>query len=145
MRAKQLSFLPKQELQHGGELTRGRRKTARPLDPKRPVHLVLRSSRAKGPWSLLHPKNERRVRRVLDVTAANTAFVYIASQCRKSPALTDYGSVETGFSGIPSRVLRTNLPLIRVRSHPDEGRFVRRTREGILKIRLDRAIISKCR
>lgn len=40
---------------------RGRRKAFRPLDPKRPVHLVLRSSRAQGQWSLLHPSNVRHV------------------------------------------------------------------------------------
>jgi hypothetical protein len=39
-------------LSFGGELLRGRRKSARVFDPKRPLHVVLRSSRAKGQQSL---------------------------------------------------------------------------------------------
>src|SRR4051812_20183141 len=40
-------------LEHGGTLRRGKRKLIRPIDPKRPVHVVLKSSRARGHWSLL--------------------------------------------------------------------------------------------
>lgn len=46
-----------------------KRKIARPIDPKRPLHLVLRSSRARGAWSFLHPKNARRVRGEVDRSA----------------------------------------------------------------------------
>jgi REP element-mobilizing transposase RayT len=62
---KQLSFLPKPRLEHGGSIRKGRRKEARPFDPKRPVHLVLRSERARGQWSMATPKNRRLVRAAL--------------------------------------------------------------------------------
>ena len=70
MRARQLSFLSKVSLEHGGQLRQGRRKIARPIDPKRPLHLVLRSTKARGEWSMLRPQNEHRVRRIVDETAS---------------------------------------------------------------------------
>jgi hypothetical protein len=39
-------------VEHGGEVRKGVRKLRRPFDPKRPLHLVVRSSRAKGTWSM---------------------------------------------------------------------------------------------
>lgn len=42
---------------HGGDVAKGRRKTARPIDPKQALHVVLRSSQARGAHSLLHPKH----------------------------------------------------------------------------------------
>ena len=60
-RVKQLSFLPKMHistsLAYGGNTGRGKRKTARPFDPKRPLHVVLRSSRATKQWSMLKPRH----------------------------------------------------------------------------------------
>lgn len=42
---KQISFFEsKVELEHGGSLAKGKRKTARPLSLKRPLHLVLKAS-----------------------------------------------------------------------------------------------------
>lgn len=61
----QLSFLPKISLEHGGDLRRGKRKTARPLDPKRPIHLVMRSSQTKGIKSLLLPKIARKIEKLV--------------------------------------------------------------------------------
>ena len=56
MRAKQLSFLPPAPTEHGGELSRpGKRKTMRPFDRRRPLHLVLRATKARGDWSMLRP------------------------------------------------------------------------------------------
>jgi hypothetical protein len=46
---------------HGGVYSEGKRKTARPFDSKKPIHLVLRSSKAKGAYSLRGPKNKFRV------------------------------------------------------------------------------------
>src|SRR6267378_1454700 len=46
---------------HGGELSRGKRKTRRPLSLKKPIHVVLRSSRARGVWSLRSFKNKSKV------------------------------------------------------------------------------------
>ena len=56
----QLSFMSKLEvepprLEHGGDTRRGLRKLARPIDVRRPMHLVLRSLRARGGWSLRRP------------------------------------------------------------------------------------------
>ena len=61
MRARQLSFLPKPSLEHGGSLSLGKRKTARPIDPKQTIHIVLRSSRARGEWSMLNPRRQDQV------------------------------------------------------------------------------------
>jgi REP element-mobilizing transposase RayT len=59
VRKKQLTF-PQLNLRasprsHGGELSIGKRKTARPFDPKQALHVVLRSSQARGKLSMLHP------------------------------------------------------------------------------------------
>ncbi len=45
---RQLSLFPEMKfpLAHGGELSKGKRKTARPFDPKRSMHVVLRMSSA---------------------------------------------------------------------------------------------------
>ncbi|MCC7440844.1 MAG: hypothetical protein IT285_04380 [Bdellovibrionales bacterium] len=65
----QLSLIPRahhERPDHGGELaTLGRRKGRRPLDPKRPIHLVLKSSRARGEWSFLHRRNRATTERFL--------------------------------------------------------------------------------
>ncbi|MCM2323189.1 MAG: hypothetical protein NDJ90_07985 [Oligoflexia bacterium] len=49
-------------LAHGGDVTRGKRKTARPFDHKQALHVVLRSSKARGERSLLHPRHCNHVR-----------------------------------------------------------------------------------
>ena len=54
----QSSFLKNPSLSHGGTSRKGLRKTARPLATKRAVHVVLKSSRAVGNWSLLRKKNQ---------------------------------------------------------------------------------------
>jgi len=43
---KQLSFIKSQPATFGGTLARGKRKDARPLSTKKPLHLVLKSKRA---------------------------------------------------------------------------------------------------
>jgi hypothetical protein len=71
---KHLSFLPRiglsQSTAHGGDIGRGKRKIARPFDPRRPMHLVLRSSRATGEWSFLRPRHRDRVDRLIARIAA---------------------------------------------------------------------------
>ncbi len=54
---------------HGGQLAFKKRKTARPFAPKAPLHLVLRSARAQGSWSLLHRKNKATVTSMIYVYA----------------------------------------------------------------------------
>jgi REP element-mobilizing transposase RayT len=61
MRVRQLSFLPKIPTEHGGSLAHRKRKTARPIDPKQALHVVLRSSQARGERSMLHPKLQPHV------------------------------------------------------------------------------------
>ena len=59
MKGKQVTY--NSPLAHGGDLRKGKRKTARPLIVKCPVHLVLRSSIALANWSLLASRNVKRV------------------------------------------------------------------------------------
>jgi REP element-mobilizing transposase RayT len=69
MRNRQLALFRQQriadprQLEHGGDVRLGKRKLARPIDTKRPLHVVLRSSRAKREWSMLHSKFAARIRR----------------------------------------------------------------------------------
>lgn len=56
--------------EHGGGIHQGRRKQRRPLDSKRPVHLTMRSSRATGKWSLLHPTHVRIIEAFITKTGA---------------------------------------------------------------------------
>lgn len=59
------SFGPDVEPQHGGPTRTGQRKTSRPLEPSLPLYLALRSSRARGKWSLVRPATESRIRELL--------------------------------------------------------------------------------
>lgn len=67
MKARQMSFTSDdfKKIRHGygGELLKkaAARKRGRPLVTKSPMHLVLRSSLAKGAWSFQTPKNARKV------------------------------------------------------------------------------------
>jgi hypothetical protein len=56
-------------ISHGGELNQGKRKTSRPIDPKQSLHVVLRSSQAKGKHSLLHPKHCDAIHRLTHALA----------------------------------------------------------------------------
>jgi REP element-mobilizing transposase RayT len=49
--------------EHGGAIRRHRRKLERPVSVRRPMHVVLSSHRARGPWSLR--KHDRAVREAL--------------------------------------------------------------------------------
>lgn len=51
---------------HGGELAQGKRKTKRPFDPKQALHVVLRSSKARGRLSMLHPDHCNAIRDLMD-------------------------------------------------------------------------------
>ena len=50
---KQFSFWKNPRPHHGGAQAQGKRKCARPLTTKNPMHVVLKSSRARGEWSFL--------------------------------------------------------------------------------------------
>ena len=60
------SFSDLKRTEHGGDIRLGKRKLARPFDPRRPLHVVLRSERATGEWSLRHRRHERAVRDLLN-------------------------------------------------------------------------------
>ncbi len=54
---------------HGGAPSKGRRKVRRPLDVRKPIHLVLKSSRARGDWSLLRDRNRHWIERLVAIKA----------------------------------------------------------------------------
>ena len=56
---KQQSFFPPEPKFFGGALLVGRRRRQRPLSFKRPIHFVLRSTKAAGRWSFLHRSNRK--------------------------------------------------------------------------------------
>lgn len=65
MRNQQYSFFKPISPAFGGSLQKGKRKTFRPIDPKSSIHLVLKSKRAKGAWSLLHRRHKTRIQDLL--------------------------------------------------------------------------------
>ena len=65
---------------HGGEDSVGKRKTTRPYSPKAPTHIVLKSNRARGTWSLRHRKNQAKITAMIYVYARRfKVHVYRAS------------------------------------------------------------------
>lgn len=64
-RTKQLTFFKRGEHAFGGSLmTKRKGRCARPLSVSKSMHLVLRSSRAKGEWSFRKSQNARRIREI---------------------------------------------------------------------------------
>lgn len=55
---------------HGGEKGVGKRKTLRPLDRAKPLHLVLRSSKAVGQYNFLSVNNRNRIESIVYKQAA---------------------------------------------------------------------------
>ena len=89
-RSKQLSLIPKNQIapigikagtrSFGGELNSGKRKVARPLATNRPIHLVLKSTKAKGDLSFLNHQSRldralRRISKKWGVALRKTAWV----------------------------------------------------------------------
>ena len=60
MRQESFSFFKPNPSAFGGSLQKGKRKSARPLNPKTTLHIVLKSSRARGAWSMLRHKTKIR-------------------------------------------------------------------------------------
>jgi hypothetical protein len=69
MRARQLNLLSHPASVYGGESRKGKRKIRRPIAVKSPMHVVFRSTRARGPWSFTYRANEKRVRALADDVA----------------------------------------------------------------------------
>jgi len=57
-------------LTHGGRESKGKRKTTRPFTPKTSLHIVLKSKRASGAWSMKHRKNQSRITSMVYVYAS---------------------------------------------------------------------------
>ncbi|MCC6277937.1 MAG: transposase [Oligoflexia bacterium] len=66
-RNSQLQLLQSQTKGYGGELmkTRKGRAHGRPLDTRHSMHLVLRSSKAKGSWSFKTTKNQEKIKLII--------------------------------------------------------------------------------
>lgn len=66
MRKSQLALLENEPKSYGGELLKTRRGRARgrPIDSKNSMHLVLRSTKAKGAWSLWTRENRVKVQTI---------------------------------------------------------------------------------
>jgi len=60
---KQFSFFASPSLVHGGAASKGRAKVARPIATKRPMHVILRSTRAVKEWSFL--RHQAEVERIM--------------------------------------------------------------------------------
>src|SRR5262245_52140218 len=63
----QMKLLKDEPKAYGGELlkTREGRSRGRPLDTKNTMHLVLRSTKAKGEWSFKRSQNEKSIRAIV--------------------------------------------------------------------------------
>ena len=48
-------------MSHGGEASKGRRKLVRPLDRNKPVHVIFKSSLAKGQYNLLNVRRRLKI------------------------------------------------------------------------------------
>ena len=71
MKRKQLGLFANdcKRTEHGGVVRKGKRKVARPIATRKPMHLVLRSTRATGAWSFHRKKNSAAIEQVLSSLA----------------------------------------------------------------------------
>jgi REP element-mobilizing transposase RayT len=69
---KQIALIKKLKSAYGGELlkTRKGRASGRPLSTRSTMHLVLRSSKAKGKWSFIQFENEYKIHEIVGRFAA---------------------------------------------------------------------------
>ena len=65
----QLELFGKPRTTHGGNLRKGKRKEYRPIDTRTYLHVTMRSTRARGTYSLLTPKNRHHVKEILKKSA----------------------------------------------------------------------------
>lgn len=55
----------KKRTEHGGDINKGKRKLYRPFETNKAIHATLRSSKAKGSYSFMRPKNQKEIERRL--------------------------------------------------------------------------------
>jgi hypothetical protein len=56
-------FIPR--IEHGSNIRKGKRKLARPFSINKAIHLILRSTKARGAWSFLKSKNEKIIYKLI--------------------------------------------------------------------------------
>jgi REP element-mobilizing transposase RayT len=76
MSAKQTKLFKKDSTTFGGSLFSGNAREKRPFSPKCVTHVVLRSSHARGSWSMLQRANKTKIDGIIK-KAANTFFVSV--------------------------------------------------------------------
>lgn len=106
----QLSLL-KTQTEHGGALSVGKGKTRRPLSTKKPLHVVLRSSRAEGKLrltlrkkeieALLLAQSKRWQMRVYE-QSVNSNHIHLAIRGRSRAALQNFFR---SFAGLVARLV----------------------------------------
>src|SRR6476660_207554 len=116
---KQLSLFSRAQLgdihsaEHGGDIRRGRRKIARPLSSRRPIHVVLRSERARGIWSLRHRSVEAKIKKTLKAQAARHgikiySFANAVTHLHllvRAPRRDQFHAFLRGFAGTATRIV----------------------------------------
>ncbi len=65
---------------HGGDTSKGKRKLSRPLDRRKPAHLTLKSTKAKGPLNFRSPRNKLYIERVVEKWARKLGITIHAQQ-----------------------------------------------------------------
>jgi hypothetical protein len=105
---------------HGGSVRKGRRKIERPVSTRQPMHVVLHSKRAHGPWSLR--RHEQAVHKALRACAARNgvklygfanvgSHLHVLVRARRRDAFQGF---LRSFAGIVARVVtgsRKSRPL----------------------------------
>jgi REP element-mobilizing transposase RayT len=101
-------FAPRR-ITHGGAGAKGMRKLARPLDRKRPVHLVLKSEHARGALSFLTAKNRVSVERIIRKRA-----LQFAVKIHRKEVMTNHVHIVVSFTNrrLFQNFLRTVAALI---------------------------------
>ena len=125
MRQKQflLPNFEKPKLVHGGEHSVGKRKTRRPISTKKPLHVVLRSGRAKGKLCLRGSGNnqltEQMIKRYSKMFyiriykySINSNHIHMALRTRSREALQNF-----------LRALAGNLAVKILKAHGESGKF----------------------
>ena len=113
---KQLHLFKKDLRFFGGLLLLGRRKSKRPYNSKEAMHLVLRSSWAKGKNSFLHSQNKKAIENIIERTA-KTYFIRVYQRAIvgnhlhlviKAPKLKNYQTfIRVLSSQIASHVMKS--------------------------------------
>jgi REP element-mobilizing transposase RayT len=73
VKSKRESYFPgfekQSSIRHGGDLARGKRKTLRPINTQQALHVTLKSSKARGARSMLHPNHCNSIEKFVRKTA----------------------------------------------------------------------------